>query len=141
MKRLRAEGRVLSLVLILGLAACADEQADEPEAPSATAEPAPGASPPPAEAPAASAPERPRRADRPGSVPETRPVEVVPAEDEPAAEESFLAAERRAAEEHRAVCEAQRVNNPGENYRVECTRAVVGDDRRDVYQCTCIWGG
>lgn len=52
-----------------------------------------------------------------------------------------LTDQSQAEERQRSVCESQRPSHPGEDYRVECTRAVTGDDRAETYQCTCVWGG
>lgn len=131
MARWRDSRRILPFVLILALTACA-ERSEEGE-PSVAPEETRGG--PPVEASAGDAGTT--TLEEPGTVAD--PATGAPVVADPLSGDPDTAA--RVAEEHRSVCEAQRANNPGEDYRVECTRAVTGDDRREVYQCTCIWGG
>jgi len=127
----RDSKRMLPFILVLGLAACT-ERSEEGE-PSAAPEETRGD--PSVEASAGDAGTT--TLEEPGTVAD--PATGEPAVADPLSGEADTAA--RVAEKHRSVCEAQRASNPGQDYRVECTRAVTGDDRREVYQCTCIWGG
>lgn len=101
---------------------------------------------------ATGAAETPSETDAPGdpAVPETAVEE--PGLDDPGIDEetgevdddptdAVLTDQSQAEERQRSMCESQRVSHPGEDFRVECTRAVTGDDRAETYQCTCVWGG
>lgn len=78
--------------------------------------------------------------ENPGLDAETGEVESGPGGG-PSTDMSALTDQSQAETRQRGLCEAQRASYPGQEYRVECTRAVTGDDRREVWQCTCVWGG